>query len=65
MTGTSPAVWWLRLCASTAGGEGSTPGWRTKITCAMWRGKNKTKQNRHDQGNFRAALNTDLQSSSI
>ena len=65
MTGTSPAVRWLRLCASTAGGAGSTPGWRTKITCAMWRGKNKTKQNRHDQGNFRAALNTDLQSSSI
>ena len=45
MTGTSSAVQWLRLCASTARGEGSTPGWRTKITCATWCGKkqNKTK----------------------
>ena len=24
-------VQWLRLCASTAGGTGSIPGWRTKI----------------------------------
>ena len=33
-SGTCLAVQWLRLCASTAGGTGSTPGWGTKIlTC--------------------------------
>ena len=30
-TGTSVAVQWLRLCASTAGGMGSIPGRGTKI----------------------------------
>ena len=30
-TGTSLAVQWLRLCASTAGGAGSIPGEETKI----------------------------------
>ena len=29
--GTSLAVQWLRLGASTAGGMGSIPGWGTKI----------------------------------
>ena len=29
--GTSWVEQWLRLCASTAGGVGSIPGWRTKI----------------------------------
>ena len=33
--GTSLAVWWLRLHASTAGDEGSVPGWGTKILHAM------------------------------
>ena len=28
---TSLAVQWLRLCTSTTGGEGSIPGWETKI----------------------------------
>ena len=31
----SLAVQWLRLCASTAGGMGSIPGWGIKIPCAM------------------------------
>ena len=29
--GASLVVQWLRLCASTAGGMGSIPGWGTKI----------------------------------
>ena len=37
--GTSLAVQCLRLCTSTAGGTGSTPGWETKIPHAMWRGQ--------------------------
>ena len=47
--GTSLAVRWLRLCASTAGGTGSIPGRGTKIPHAAWCGqtnKNKTKQTR-------------------
>ena len=31
ITGTSPVVQWLGLCASTAGGPGLIPGWGTKI----------------------------------
>ena len=31
IVGTSLVVQWLRLCTSTAGGAGSTPGWGTKI----------------------------------
>ena len=26
---------WLRLCLSNAGGEGSIPGWKIKILCAV------------------------------
>ena len=37
--GTSLAVQWLRLHASNAGGEGSTPGQGTKIPHATWRGQ--------------------------
>ena len=33
--GTSLAVQWLRLCASTAGGTGSIPGQRAKILHAV------------------------------
>ena len=29
--GTSPAIQWLELCVSNAGGAGSIPGWETKI----------------------------------
>ena len=34
--GTSLAVQWLRLRASTAGGMGSISGWGTKIPHATW-----------------------------
>ena len=37
--GTSLAVQCLRLCASTAGGIGSIPGWGTKIPHAAWHGQ--------------------------
>ena len=42
--GTSLAVQWLGLRASSAGGTGAIPGWGTKIPHAMGRGhKNKVK----------------------
>ena len=41
--GTSLAVQWLRLCASTAGGAGSIPGQGTTIPHAAWCGQ-KTPQ---------------------
>ena len=34
--GISQVVWWLRYCASTAGGMGLIPGWGTKILQAAW-----------------------------
>ena len=37
--GTSLAVQWLRLGASTAGGVGLIPGRGTKIPHVAWRGK--------------------------
>ena len=40
-SGTSLAVQWLRLHASTAGGAGSIPGWGTKILHAVRRGQKK------------------------
>ena len=39
--GTSLAVQWLRLHASTAGGAGSIPGGGTKILHAVWCGQKK------------------------
>ena len=39
--GTSLAVQWLGLCAFTAEGKGSIPGWGTKIPRASWRGQKK------------------------
>lgn len=42
--GTSQAVWWLGLCASTAGGMHSIPGWETNTLHAgepKKRGKTK------------------------
>ena len=42
--GTSLAVQWLGLRASTAGDTGSTPGWGTKIPHAVRRSQNKTKK---------------------
>ena len=37
--GNSLVVHWLVLCASTAGGTGSIPGWETKIPHATRRGQ--------------------------
>ena len=42
---TSLVVQWLRLCASTAGGLGSTPGWGNRIPHAAWPAK-KTQTNK-------------------
>ena len=44
--GTSLAVQWLRLHASTAGDTGSIPGQGTKILHARAAQPNKTKQNK-------------------
>ena len=41
--GTSPAVQWLRLYTSIAGGMGSIPGWKTKIPHAVWSSQKKKK----------------------
>ena len=41
LPGTSLAVQWLRLHASTAEGEGSIPGWGTKIPHAAQCSQNK------------------------
>ena len=42
--GTFLEVQWLRLCASTAGGTGSTPGRGTAIPHAVRHGQKKKKQ---------------------
>ena len=40
--GTSLVVWWLGLCASNAGGTGSSSGRETKIPCVLvWPETNK------------------------
>ena len=36
LKGTSLVVQWLRLCTSNVRDKGSTPGWGTKISHAMW-----------------------------
>ena len=41
--GSSLAVQWLRLHASTARGTGSIPSWGIKILHAAWRGQKKKK----------------------
>ena len=43
-SGSSLAVQWVRLCASTAGGEGSIPGWGTMIPHAAQCGQKKKKK---------------------
>ena len=50
-TGTSLAVQWLRLRASTARGMGSIPGQGTKIPHATWHGQKikKKKKRRRDR----------------
>ena len=42
--GTSLVVQGLRLCASTARGMGSSPGWGTKILHAAWSSQKKKKK---------------------
>ena len=42
--GTCMAVQRLRLCASTAGGTGSIPGWGTKSLHALLQGREKKKK---------------------
>ena len=46
---TSLAVKWLRLYATTTGGEGSIPGWETKIPHAMQHGQKTLKKERNKQ----------------
>ena len=53
--GTSLAVQWLGLCASTAGGTGSIPGQGTKILQASQCGQNK-QTNKQNQGVGRDTL---------
>ena len=46
--------WWLGLCASTAGGEGSIPSWGTKILHASLYSETKiSQQNRTTLGKFK------------
>ena len=56
LPGTTLAVQWLRLWASTAGGVGSIPGWGTKIPraeCGVAKKKqNKTKPNKKPKRAF-------------
>ena len=40
-TRNSPAVQWLELHTFTVKGQGSIPGWGTKIPQAVWPGPNK------------------------
>ena len=47
--GNSLAVQWLGLCALTAEGLGSIPGWGTKIPQAMWCGQKKAKKKKNGQ----------------
>ena len=51
MRGDFPAIQWLRLCASNAGGMGSIPGWGTKVPHAVQPAKklNKTEQNIYER----------------
>ena len=43
-SGTSLAIQWLRLHASTGGGIGSIPGWETKILHAAWHSQKRKKK---------------------
>ena len=53
LAGTSLAVQWLRLCASTAGGMGSIPGQGSKILHTKWHGqKKKRKRKKKEKKDF-------------
>ena len=45
-------VQWLGLCALTAVGLGSIPGWGTKTPQAMWPKTHKQNQNKQTKRNF-------------
>ena len=45
--GNPPAVQWLGLCASTAGGRRSIPGWGTKIPQAVPHGVARKKKKKN------------------
>ena len=47
--GTSLAVQWLGLCASTAGGPGIDPCWGTKILHAAWHGKKQKQKDKQTE----------------
>ena len=47
--GTSMAVQRLRLCASTAGGSGSIPGWGTKSLHALLQGRGKKRPRKKEK----------------
>ena len=46
---TSLAVQWLELCAFTAEGLGSVPGWGTEIPQAMWHGQRRNSRQKNTQ----------------
>ena len=50
--GTSLAVQWLRLLASNAEDQGSSPGQGTKIPCAPWHGPKQNKQKETNRDNL-------------
>ena len=47
--GTSLAVQWLRLQASTAGGMDSIPGWGPKILHDAWHGQKKPQETNNNE----------------
>ena len=49
ITGTSPVVQWLRLCASTAVGKGLVPGQGPKISHDTWPGQTFKKKTTYSQ----------------
>ena len=51
-SGTSLAVQWLRLCASSAGDVGLIPGQGTKILHAVGRGQKKKKTTKTKNQNW-------------
>ena len=48
-SGNSLAVQWVRVCASTAGGEGTIPGWGTMILHAAQCGQKKKRERERER----------------
>ena len=63
--GTSLAVHWLRLWASTAGGTGSVPGWGTQIPHLMLCGAAKKKRRCGLRGGGRRLFRYDILQSTM